>query len=143
MSATATSIKRGRTGSKSLNTKFGLSNTKATLSTALTGTHNDLVFTSTETGDAGANITVTYVDPAGNSQSLAVTTSVALYLGKICRKIRVSLATGGGGAITSTAAAIHAAIEAEANANALVTVANKAGNDGTGVVTAMAETKLA
>lgn len=52
--------------------------------------------------------------------------------------------TGGldGGAITSTAAQVDAAIDAHAPAAALVTPANKAGNDGTGIVTAMARTNL-
>lgn len=46
-------------------------------------------------------------------------------------------------AITSTAAEIKTAIEASAAATALVTVANAGGNDGTGVVTALAATALA
>lgn len=44
--------------------------------------------------------------------------------------------------ITSTAAAIKSAIEAEPTADALVAIANHAGNNGTGVVTAMAATAL-
>lgn len=47
-----------------------------------------------------------------------------------------------GGAISSTAAQVDAAIDAHAPAAALVTPANKAGNDGTGIVTAMAATNL-
>lgn len=54
-----------------------------------------------------------------------------------------NIAGGVNAAITSTAALVEAAIEAEATAAALVTVENKAGNNGTGVVTAMAETPLA
>ncbi len=46
-------------------------------------------------------------------------------------------------AITSTAALIKTAIEASAAATALVTVANAGGNDGTGVVIALAATPLA
>lgn len=45
--------------------------------------------------------------------------------------------------ITSTAAQIKTAIEASAAATALVTVANAGGNDGTGVVIALAATPLA
>lgn len=52
--------------------------------------------------------------------------------------------TGGvdSGTITSTAAQVDAAIDALPAAAALVTPANKAANDGTGVVTAMAATAL-
>lgn len=106
----------------------------ATLSTNLTGTNNDLTFTAVTAGTGGNSVTVTYVDPSGNNQALAISV-----LGSA---ITASLATGGGGAITSTAAQIKTAIEASAAASALVTVANKSGNDGTGVVTAMAATAL-
>jgi hypothetical protein len=94
---------------------------QAALSTNLTGTNNDLTFTSRRKGNAQNLITVAYVDPVGNNQALAVST--------VGNAISVSLATGAGGAITSTAA--------------LVFAANKAGNDGTGVVIAMAATALA
>lgn len=107
---------------------------KATLSTALTGSNNDLDYTAVAYGTGGNSITIAYVDPAGNNQALAV--SVAT------NAISVSLATDGGGAITSTAAQVKAAIEASAAAAALVTVANKSGNDGTGVVTALTATAL-
>ena len=54
----------------------------------------------------------------------------------------MSLATNSGGAITSTATLVKAAIEANASANALVSVALAASNTGAGVVTAMAATNL-
>jgi hypothetical protein len=109
--------------------------TFATLSTDLAGDNNDLVYTSKLPGADGNAITVAYVEPALANQTLAVTvTGMA---------ISVSLATNGDGDITSTAALIEAAIEASGAANRLVSVANKAANDGSGVVIAMAATNLA
>lgn len=104
--------------------------TKATATTSLTGTNNDLVYTAKNAGVAGNQITVEYVDPAGNSKPLLVSAAG--------NTITVYLATGGGGAISSTAAQVKAAIEANSTAANLVTVANAAANDGTGTVTAMA-----
>jgi len=80
-------------------------------------------------------VSVTYVDPAANSQALAVTV-----LGSA---ITVSLATDGGGLITSTAALVRTALIAGVPAAALITPTLKTGNDGTGVVTALAATPLA
>lgn len=107
---------------------------KASLTTALTGANNDLVITARNYGSIGNILQVQLVDPAGNSQALAVTVVAGL--------IRVSLATNSGGAITSTATLVKAAIEANASANALVSVALAASNTGAGVVTAMAATNL-
>lgn len=106
----------------------------ATFATILAGANNDLAFTAKTAGAAGNAITVALVDPAGNNQALAVNV--------VASAISVSLATGAGGAITSTAALVKAAVEASGAAAALVTVAHKTGNDGTGVVTAMAATNL-
>lgn len=108
---------------------------RAALSTNLTGTNNDLTFTAVTAGAGGNSVTVSYVDPAGNDQALAISV-----LGSA---ITASLATGSGGEITTTAAQLKTAIEASVPASALVTVANKTGNDGTGVVTALAATALA
>jgi len=107
----------------------------ASLTTALAGDDNDLVFTAKVSGAAGNDIAIAYVDPADNDKELAVTVA-----GKA---ITVSLATGPAGAITSTAAEIQAAIEDTPAASALVSVADADGNDGTGVVAAMALTPLA
>ena len=108
--------------------------TKASLSTALAGDNNDLVFTARQAGAFGNLLQVQYVDPAGNNQALAVTQVGAL--------IRVSLATGVAGAITSTASQVKAKIEDSATANSLVSVALKANNTGATAVTAMAATNL-
>jgi hypothetical protein len=103
---------------------------QAVLATNLTGTNNDLAFTAAAIGADGNGITVAYVDPAANDHALAIAI--------VGRAITITLATGVAGAITSTAALIAAL-----NFGGLVTAANKAGNDGTGIVTAMAAAPLA
>lgn len=105
---------------------------RASLTTALSGSDNDLVFTAVEKGQEGTEVTIEYVNP-GTSASLNIDTQGS--------GIKVNLAHNGS-AITSTAADIKTAIEADTTASALVTVANASSNDGTGVVTAMAETPL-
>lgn len=107
----------------------------STLSTNLAGANNDLTYTAVTAGSGGDGITIRYLDPAGNNQVLSI--------GVVASAITVNLATGVGGAITSTAASIAAAIALSAPAAALVTVANKTGNDGSGVVIALAATNLA
>lgn len=104
------------------------------LKTLLTGNNNDLVFTAVEEGDGGNAITVAYVDPAGNNATESVSVS-----GKA---ITFHLATGSGGAITSTGATIKATLAASIAASALVTAVNAAGNDGSGAVTALTATNL-
>lgn len=111
--------------------RFGISATAA-LTTALTGTNNDLTYTA-KRGGASPGITVQYV-VAGVSTALSVVTTD--------KAIVVNVATNGSSAATSTAAQVAAAVAANFTANALVTVANAPGNDGTGVVTAMAASPL-
>lgn len=107
----------------------------ATMTTALAGTNNDLVYTGVVgLGINGNLVTIQYVNPGTPSASLSVSV-----VGSV---ITVHLATNGGSAITSTAALVAAAITASVPASALVTVANAPANDGTGVVTAMAITPL-
>lgn len=113
----------------------GGSAVQATLSTNLTGSNNDLDYTAVNGGTAGNSITIAYADPSANNAALSVSV--------VGSAITVNLATGSGGAITSTAAQIKAAIEASTPAGALVTVANKSANDGSGVVIAMSATPLA
>lgn len=116
------------------NLTFNVDATAATLTTALAGADNDLTFTAVNGGTAGNAITVAYTD-AGAGQALAV--------GVVGNAIDVTLETDGAGAIQSTAADIAAEIAATPAAAALVTAANAAGNDGTGVVIAMVATNLA
>ena len=85
---------------------------------------------STKGGAAGNDITIEYVDP--EEANAAVSVEVA------GTAIKVNLVPGEGGAITTTANDIIAAFAD----NTLVSVAKKAANDGTGVVTAMAATAL-
>lgn len=106
---------------------------KAALTTALTGTNNDLIFTAKMAGPVGNNIRVRYV-VSGLNTPLSVSVSV--------NDITVNVATDGAGAATSTANSILAAVNADATAKTLVTASLAAANDGTGVVTALAFTNL-
>lgn len=111
--------------------RFGISATGA-LTTALTGTNNDLTYTA-KRGGATPGITVQYVVSGASTPLSVVTTGKAIV---------VNVATDGSSAATSTAAQVAAAVAANFTAGALVTVANAPGNDGTGVVTAMAASPL-
>jgi hypothetical protein len=108
---------------------------QATMITSLTGTNNDLSYTAVPAGRLGNWIIVRYIAPGTNNAVLGVVVAGLV--------ITVNLATNGSAQITTTAAQIKTAIEASAAASALVTVANAAGNNGSGVVTAMADQDLA
>lgn len=112
---------------------------RASLSVNPAGDENALLYTAVAYGVGGNAISIAYTDPGANDAALAVSV--------FGNQITVSLATGGAGAITSTAALVLAAIEASAAASALVTVAIDAtdtgeADDGSGVVTAMAQDLL-
>lgn len=117
-----------------IHVKNAAKETKATLTTALTGDNNDLKYTSKLNGALGNAITVEYVDPDGANAELAVSVDGTA--------ITVSLATGAAKAITTTASDIATAIAAHAEANALVAVANAGLDTGVGTVTEMAATAL-
>lgn len=106
--------------------------THAYLVTALTGTHNDLTYIQRAAGAAA--VSVEYIDPSANDAALSIAVT--------SNKITVNLATGPAGAITSTAAQIKAAIEAHSTARTKAVVQLATGNNGTGVVIALAETPL-
>ena len=106
----------------------------AELTTALAGTNNDVVYTAVTRGAAGNSIRVRYV-VSGNNTPLTVSVSSL--------DITVNVATDGSAVATSTADQVKTAIEASAPAAALVTVADAASNDGSGVVAALAYTNLA
>ena len=95
----------------------------------------DVLITAAAVGTAGNQIRVRYVDPAANSEALAVSVSG--------NDITVTLATDASGEITSTANQVVTAINGSAEASALVTAANDAGNDGSGLVNAVDFTTLA
>lgn len=111
----------------------GFSNV-ATLTTALTGTNNDIKLTAVARGTAGNAAHLVLLDPSGNNAALSITVSGAV--------VTAHLATGSGGAITTTAAQLLVALAASAPATALFTAALATGNDGTGVVTALTSTAL-
>ncbi len=117
-----------------IHVKNAAKETKATLTTALTGDNNDLKYTSKLNGALGNAITVEYVDPDDVDAELAVSVDGTA--------ITVSLATGATKAITTTASDIATAIAAHAEANALVAVANAGLDTGVGTVTEMAATAL-
>lgn len=104
------------------------------LRTSLAGTNNDLDYVGRGTD---TDIAVAYI-VAGLSTPLSVTTNTSGG-----RNIVVNVATDGAGAATSTAAQVRAAVQGNATASGWVAVANAAGNDGTGVVAALASTGLA
>ncbi len=111
----------------------------ATVDVNPTGDDNGLTFTAQAYGAAGNEISISYVDPGGTTAALSVSVAGSA--------ITVSLARAAS-AITSTAAEVLAAIEASPAAAALVSVAimtgdSGTGDDGSGVVTAMAPASLA
>lgn len=110
--------------------------THATLTTALAGGNNDIIWTAVVGGEAGNDITIEYEDPGLADQALAVTV--------LGNAVTVSLATGAapGMDITSTANDIIAEVASTPAAAALVSGANAAANDGSGVVAALAATNL-
>jgi hypothetical protein len=101
------------------------------------GDDNSLIFTARASGAEGNSISVAYVDPGGTTAALAVSVHR--------QAITVSLARAAS-AITSTAAEIMAAIQADGLANQLVTVALDEADtnfvDGSGVVAAAAAAAL-
>jgi hypothetical protein len=106
----------------------------ATLTTALTGTNNDLLFAALAAGPEGNSIRIKYV-VSGASTPLTVIVDGL--------DITVNVATDGGSAAISTAAQIAAAIAAHPVASQLVSAANAPSNDGSGVVTSLSFTNLA
>jgi hypothetical protein len=104
---------------------------KASLAINMTNALADLTYTAVTSGSRGNSITVAHINPAANNQTLAVTV--------VSEAITISLATGAGGAITSTAAQVAAAVNAHAS---LLVTASAEGN-GSGIVNAVAATNLA
>lgn len=108
---------------------------KASKATGVVGDNNAILWTAVAGGAAGNNIKVALIDPAGNNKPLEVTV--------VNNEIRVQVATGDAGAITSTASEVIAAVNASLLAKGLVVAANSGTSDGTGVVAAVAATALA
>lgn len=101
---------------------------KASLATGSIPSNNALTWTAKLYGALGNEITVHLKDPQANSAALAVTVTK--------KAIVASLATSSSGVITTTAAQLKTAIEADAAANALVGLANTGASTGAGVVAA-------
>ncbi len=112
---------------------------QAVLSTALTGNNNDIDYTAVPYGAKGNDISIAYVDPEAADAELSVSVTGSDTEGWL---ITVNLATDELEAITTTADLLKAALDT-ADVSALVTYADKAANDGSGVVTALASTPLA
>lgn len=107
---------------------------RASYTTDLAGEDNDLTFISQLEGEDGLDITIEYVDPEENDESLGIVV--------VAEAITVNLATDGSGEITSTAEDIRDAILGDADALALVVPLLAEGSNGTGVVTEMGEQLL-
>jgi hypothetical protein len=113
---------------------ISLTGSKASLSTTLTGANNDIVWTAKSRGAIGNTYRVSYIDPSANNATLSVSV--------VGTEVRVSLATGAGGAITSTANNIISAVAASEAASSLIVGAKKGSDTGAGIVTALAATNL-
>lgn len=107
---------------------------KASLLTGTTGDNNALVFTSKLTGELGNKISIKLVNPGVNNAPLSISVSGV--------DIVVNLATTGGGAVETTAPSLMATIGANANAAALVLVANAPGSTGAGAIAVLKRTQL-
>jgi hypothetical protein len=105
----------------------------ASLTTALAGTNNDLTYRAVKYGPNGNNIRVRYV-VSGASTPLSVDVDG--------NDITVNVETDGSSAAVSTAEEVAAAVNADTDAGRLVRAENADGNDGTGVVAALAYTAL-
>jgi hypothetical protein len=126
--------------------------TQATLTTALTGTNNDLVFTAVNDenglgdGYAGNSISVAYTVPTDDNAAHALALSVTRtenagqadsYL--ITCQLEVDV---DGSTILTTSDELKTALAADAAVSALVSAADSGADDGTGVLTVMAASAL-
>lgn len=102
---------------------------KATATASLT--NQAVTYRANVSGRGGNAITVALVDPAGNSQPLSISV--------VGSAISVSLATDGGGAITTTATQLVAALAANSSVTNLVSVSGS----GASALTALSATPLA
>jgi len=108
--------------------------TQATLTTG-TPTTNAIDWAAVQYGDAGNDISVALINPAANNATLSVEMTGDEFVGY---EVVVNLATGAGGAITSTPALIVAAIAGDADIAAVLTGTA----DGASAVAAVAATNL-
>lgn len=111
-----------------------MSGTFATLSTALAGADNDIVYTAKKVGTAGNAVQVQYAG-LGVSQPLTIVVTGNL--------VKINARTNSGSAPISTASEIVAAVNAHEQANNLVSAKLKAPDTGVGVISIMSATNLA
>lgn len=102
----------------------------ASKETGVLADNNRIRWAAREKGTDGNAIKVAIVDPSANNAALAVAIDGDT--------VKVSVATGGTGTITSTAADVIAAVNAHLVASDLVTASNVTGSTGAGVVAAVA-----
>lgn len=131
--ALARGIHRGTARAWSNRKFLGIGN-RATLTTALAGTNNDLTFLAKTPGTAGNSVRVRIV-VAGASTALSVSVASS--------DITVNSATDGASAATSTAKDVIQAVNFSATAAALVWAQDAPASDGSGVVAALGYTNLA
>lgn len=103
----------------------------ATTPVAASLVNQSLTYTAVNYGPDGNLITITLVDPAANDEPLAISV--------VGSDIIVTLATDGGGTITSTGDDVKAALNLDADASALILVSGTNASP----LTALAETPLA
>lgn len=107
----------------------------ATLATGVVANNNAITFTAVQKGDAAEAMKIQLKDPGANNQALKVDV--------VGDTIVVSLATDGGGAITSKASEVIAAVNAHIYVKTLVTAANTGASTGAAAVVAVNATALA
>jgi len=95
--------------------------------TGVEASNNALTWTAKVAGLLGNNIVIALEDPDASSQPLSIEVAGGCII--------VKLATDATGAITTTASQLKTAIEASADASALVSVAHTGASTGAGVVT--------
>jgi hypothetical protein len=115
-----------------------MASTLGSLTTALAGANNDMVFTARFPGPSSANLKIKYTDPGTETatESVAVTYDPDTHI----TLINVTLRSVS--AVLSTAAQVKTAIEANLDAAALVTIAASGGDTLATAVTALAATAL-
>lgn len=107
---------------------------KALYTTRLTGINNDLLFTAKANSETGNHIQIAYVDPGGVT---ATATCVVTGSTGTTQLITINLGRAAS-AINTTANDVKTLIAGNGTATAAVTVVDAAGNNGTGLVTALA-----
>lgn len=105
--------------------------------------HNPVATALFTVGGSGATVTLTRTVKKANDATLNISVDNGTCTGLTTAASSADTTAGAAVAIKSTAAEVKAALEANADAAALITIANAAANDGSGIVTAMAATPLA